>query len=240
MIIKGLVKLSLIDYPKHLAAVVFTAGCNFSCPFCHNRDLVLSSRALPEISKEEVFSFLNKRRGILDGVCVSGGEPTLHADLATFLGEIKGMGYDTKLDTNGTNPKLLKELLKDKIVDYIAIDIKAPLDDRYSKFVNARSSNVADIKDSLTAVSSSGCHFELRTTVVPGFHTSELLKDMIEQVNAIIGVGQAQEVSWYIQSFRPGSCLEPAYNFIQPYKTDELQRLYSNLSQEALLVSLRQ
>ena len=126
MLLKGLQKLTLLDYPGKMAATVFVGGCNFKCPFCHNASLVLGERVsesatLPE---EEFFAFLNKRKNILEGVCVSGGEPTLHPDLPDLLREIKARGFDVKLDTNGTNPEMLSRLIDEGLVDYVAMDVK--------------------------------------------------------------------------------------------------------------------
>ena len=134
MQIGGLQKVSLIDYPGHVAATVFTSGCNFYCPFCHNPELVDRSRNHNKflIGEEEFFDFLTSRQGLIDSVCVSGGEPTLQPDLLAFLGRIKAAGFLVKLDTNGTNPELLREALKKRTVDYIAMDIKGPLE-KYQK-----------------------------------------------------------------------------------------------------------
>lgn len=125
MKILGLQKLTLLDFPGRVAAIVFTGGCNFRCPFCQNSSLVLAPQSVPEISEDEFRQFLRKRRGLLDGICVTGGEPTLHADLPEFLASIKDAGYLVKLDTNGTNPDMLQALLADGLLDYVAMDIKA-------------------------------------------------------------------------------------------------------------------
>lgn len=125
MKILGLQKLTLLDFPGRVAAIVFTGGCNFRCPFCQNSSLVLAPQSVPEISEEEFRQFLSKRQGLLDGICVTGGEPTLHADLPDFLASIKDTGYLVKLDTNGTNPDMLESLLSDGLLDYVAMDVKA-------------------------------------------------------------------------------------------------------------------
>ena len=125
MIIHGLQKLTLLDYPGKVAATLFLGGCNFRCPFCQNSGLVLSPNEEAVIPTEEVLKFLKKRQGILDGICITGGEPTLSPDLKPFIQEIHSMGYLVKLDTNGTNPQLLKELMEEGLLDYIAMDIKS-------------------------------------------------------------------------------------------------------------------
>jgi pyruvate formate lyase activating enzyme len=127
MRIGGLEKFTLADYDDHLSATVFTQGCNFRCPYCHNPELVDAHRFEPPIPEEDVLDFLARRRGQLDGVCISGGEPTLHADLPAFCRRVKALGYDVKLDTNGTNPDMLALLLRERLVDYVAMDYKAPL-----------------------------------------------------------------------------------------------------------------
>jgi pyruvate formate lyase activating enzyme len=124
MQIHGLNKMTLLDYPKHLAALLFLGGCNMRCPFCQNASLVVDPGSQPVISEEELFSYLSKRRNILEGVCISGGEPTLHPDLPQLIERIKVLGYLVKLDTNGTNPDMLKYLVRDHLIDYVAMDIK--------------------------------------------------------------------------------------------------------------------
>ncbi len=128
MVIHGLQKTTLLDYPSKVAATVFFGGCNFRCPFCHNMNLVLHPENEPTLSEEEVLAFLKSRKGILDGVCITGGEPTLQKDLPRFAGKIKDLGYALKLDTNGTNPSMLKSLVKDGLLDHVAMDIKSSPD----------------------------------------------------------------------------------------------------------------
>lgn len=125
MVIHGLQKLTLLDYPGHTACTVFTAHCPWRCPFCHNASLVLEPESQPVIPEEEIFSFLAHRKGLLDGVAVTGGEPTLQRDLPEFLRKIKALGFAVKLDTNGTNPAMLRAILSEKLADYVAMDIKA-------------------------------------------------------------------------------------------------------------------
>ena len=124
MKIHGLNKLTLLDYPGHMACLIFTGACNYRCPFCHNASLVLNPNSQPAISEEEIFSFLQSRKGILEGVCISGGEPTLQADLPDFIRKIRAMGFHIKLDTNGSRPGILKGLLDERMLDYVSMDIK--------------------------------------------------------------------------------------------------------------------
>ncbi len=167
MVLRGLQKTGLLDYPGLLSCTVFTGGCNFRCPFCHNASLVTGGGdILPE---EEFFAFLDKRKGLLDGVCVTGGEPCLQKDLPDFLRRIKEKGYRVKLDTNGSYPAMLSLLLTEGLVDYVAMDVKnSP--DKYP--LTAGKEGVwENVLQSLALLKESGCAYELRTTLVKGHHT---------------------------------------------------------------------
>mgnify|MGYP000118768501 FL=1 len=148
MKVTGIQKLTLLDYPGVVACTVFTAGCNFRCPFCHNAMLVLPEQIDDEcLTDDEVFGFLKKRRGVLDGVAVTGGEPLLHADMPEFLARVKELGYKIKLDTNGSNPELLSEIVKNKLVDRVAMDIKnAP--EEYARTIGLKSFDIAPVERS--------------------------------------------------------------------------------------------
>ncbi len=172
MQIYGFQKTTLLDYPEHVAASIFTGGCNFRCPFCHNSGLVLDFLKEPVILEDEVLSYLKKRRGILDGVCVTGGEPTLQKDLKEFLGKIRELGYKIKLDTNGYRPKVLQELFQEKLIDYIAMDIKASREN-YSLAAGIEKLDISLIEESIKAIQNSGVAYEFRTTVVKGIHKIE-------------------------------------------------------------------
>jgi len=166
--------MTLIDYPGKIAATVFTAGCNFRCPFCHNPELVHGSQLIVHSDKQnkklerEFFEFLKTRQGKLDGVCVTGGEPTLQPDLVEFISKIKKLGFAVKLDSNGTRPDVLRELFEKKLVDYVAMDIKSNLAN-YEKVCETKV-DLERIKDSVELIRNSGIDYEFRTTVVPGLH----------------------------------------------------------------------
>lgn len=202
MIIGGLEKLSLLDYPDHLAAIIFTQGCNFRCHYCYNPLLVLpregedeknkKEKGFPLLSSEDLFLFLRERYGRLDGVVITGGEPTLHRDLPTFIRKIKKIGYDVKLDTNGTNPEILAELIEKKLIDYIAMDLKAPLD-KYAETVGIKMS-CNNLKKSVKIILKSGLPHEFRTTVVPGL----LEKDDFRKMGELIKGAD----NWYLQVFK--------------------------------------
>ena len=193
MIINGLNKLTLLDYPNRTACTVFLAGCNFRCPFCHNAGLVLNAEDCEKIQEEEFFAFLKKRRGILDGVCITGGEPTLRADLPEFIGKIKDMGYLVKLDTNGTNPKMLKRLVDEKKVDYVAMDIKNSLEN-YSKCVGIENYNTDSIVESISILKNGEVDYEFRTTVDAERITEE---DILKIAELLKG-----DSKYYLQQFK--------------------------------------
>lgn len=179
MHIKGLQKVTLLDYPGKIACTVFLGGCNFRCPFCHNGSLVLPDRMGQDVGYDELLAFLDARRGRLQGVCVSGGEPTLHKDLPLLLSEIKARGFEVKLDTNGTDPELLLSLINDGLVDYVAMDIKnSP--DKYLITAGLSADGVAKgaellekVKQSASILMQGRVDFEFRTTLMKELHTVE-------------------------------------------------------------------
>lgn len=192
MTIMGLQKLTLLDFPGKIACTVFTGGCNFRCPFCHNASLVIPSKLGAAMPTEDFFDFLKKRQGILGGVCVSGGEPTLMFDLEEFISRIKSMGFLVKLDTNGSRPAVLKALVEKGLVDYVAMDIKnSP--DMYPKTVGVAGFDVAPILESAEYLMSGAVEFEFRTTLVEGHHT--------EREMQLIGEWLRGAPRYYLQNF---------------------------------------
>jgi pyruvate formate lyase activating enzyme len=170
MKLAGLQKTTLLDFPGKVAATVFTYGCNFRCPFCHNASLV-KGNGTDVLTDADFFAFLDKRRGILDGVCVTGGEPLLNRDIADFIKAIKDKGFLVKLDTNGSNPHLLSELIDSGLVDYVAMDIKnSP--DNYGKTAGVMNFDIQPINDSIDLLMNSAIDYEFRTTVVKELHTA--------------------------------------------------------------------
>ncbi len=220
MLIGGLQKLTLIDYPGKIACTVFTVGCNFRCHFCHNPELIDRAKFNDgEIIEEKVFfDFLESRRGLLDGVCVTGGEPTLHGDLPEFLKKIKALGFLVKLDTNGTNPAMLAALISKKLVDCIAMDIKTSLQkDLYEKVTGA-AVDMENVKKSVAAIMQSGLEYEFRTTVVPGLHSED---DIISLAKEISGAKK-----YYLQQFRGGEKIfNQEYKTVKPYPAEFLKDL---------------
>ena len=177
MQICGLEKMSLVDFDGYVASTVFTGGCNFRCDFCHNSPLVLSHDTIQTIPTDEVLDYLKKRRGILDGVCVSGGEPTLQKDLPEFLEKLKSLGYKVKLDTNGTNPSLIKNLYADNLVDYFAMDIKNDREN-YAKIIGFNSYDTKNVENSVEFLRSLKGAYEFRTTIIDEFHKEENIRNI--------------------------------------------------------------
>jgi len=213
MKIGGLQRISLIDYPKELSAIVFTMGCNFRCPYCHNPELVVGS--VNVINTDIVLDFLKSRVGKLSAVSITGGEPTLHSDLPEFMKQIKSMGYKIKLDTNGTNPDMLKQIIDEKIVDYVAMDVKAPLD-KYSTVVGVKV-NVANIVESINIIKESDIYYEYRTTVVESFLVKE---DIISIAEMIKGAK-----IYYLQRFIPSKTLDSFFLNKKTYNDEDLLQL---------------
>ena len=205
MKIHGFNKTTLLDYPEHLAATIFTGGCNFRCPFCHNGGLVLDPDSQPSIEETEVLKFLQKRRGILEGVCITGGEPTLQPDLEGFISKIKEMGYLVKLDTNGSRPDVLKSLLEKGLLDYVAMDIKASREN-YARAAGLGASMASKrpvsgtpavsekVQTSVELLKNGSIPYEFRTTVVKGIHTPEEFET--------IGQWLAGCRAYYLQAYR--------------------------------------
>ncbi len=192
MEIHGLQKLTLLDFPGNTACTVFTGRCNFRCPFCQNASLVLQPETLAAVPQEDVFAFLEKRRGLLDGVAVTGGEPTLQPDLEDFLRRVKDLGYRTKLDTNGARPDVLRSLLAAGLLDYAAMDIKSS-PEGYARCAGVSESVLGPVSESVELLEASGLPHEFRTTAVKPLHTPEDFE--------AIGRWLAGTERYFIQSF---------------------------------------
>lgn len=172
MIINGFQKMTLLDFPGRVACTIFTAGCNMRCPFCHNASLVTEVDHSLNISEDEILSYLEKRQGLLDGVCITGGEPLLQAGIEDFIAKIKALGYAVKVDTNGCYPENLKRLVENGLVDYVAMDVKNQFA-KYGATVGIKDFDLAPVKESISFLISSGIDFEFRTTIVKELHTVE-------------------------------------------------------------------
>lgn len=189
-IIDGFDKLTLLNYPDKVACTIFTKGCNFKCPYCHNSSLISLDKVNDKY--EEVISYLNKRKGILDGVCITGGEPLIHKSTKDLIKEIKNMGFLVKLDTNGSNPVMLKEVIDEKLIDYVAMDIKNTFD-KYEMTIGCKT-NIDNIKRSIEIIENSNIDYEFRTTIVKELHTIDDIKGIVSMLN--------KKSKYYIQNFR--------------------------------------
>ena len=230
MLISGLQKLTLLDYPGRVACTVFTGGCNLRCPFCHNAGLVLPERVTGDATGvETVLRFLRARRGLLEAVAVTGGEPLLHAALPDFLREIRALGYRVKLDTNGSQPERLRALLEEGLVDRVAMDIKnSPA--LYAKTAGFERLSLTPFEQSKTLLLEGRVEYEFRTTVVKGLHTRESLLDAAEWIRG------AQE--YYLQQFKDsGDLIAP--EGLSPFSADEMHTLRDAVAEIVPNVRLR-
>ncbi len=228
MQIKGLQKLTLLDFPDKTACTVFLGGCNLRCPFCHNASLVLRGGLDEGIPEEEFFDFLEARRGKLGGVCISGGEPTLSHELPVFIRKIKEMGFSVKLDTNGTNPKMLGELIDRGLIDYVAMDIKSSKCG-YGRAVGIPQLDIQNICESIDILRSGRVDYEFRTTVVRELHTKEDMRD--------IGEWLREDEKYFLQSFKDsGDILEGGYS---AYSEAEMKELLSIVKEFIPLAQIR-
>ncbi|NLV50792.1 MAG: anaerobic ribonucleoside-triphosphate reductase activating protein [Clostridiales bacterium] len=193
MLICGFQKLTLLDYPGKVACTVFTGGCNYRCPFCHNASLVLRVREQAAVPEREIFDLLEKRRGLLDGICVSGGEPLLQPGLGDFLGRVRAMGLSVKLDTNGSLPQTLKDLVGAGLIDYVAMDIKSS-PERYPALTGIADTDVSPVLESAAFLMKGSLPFEFRTTLVKELHAREDME--------AIGRWLSGAPAYFLQSFR--------------------------------------
>ena len=222
MKIGGFQKLTLIDYPGRIAATVFLTGCNFRCPFCYSSELVLPEKIKnqPKISEKDFFNFLKERKELIEGIVLCGGEPTISKGLTPLIKKIKKMGFSVKLDTNGSDPKLLKTLIDKKLVDYIAMDIKGPKE-RYNNFSGTKA-DVKKIQKSIDILKEGKVDYEFRSTIVPTLHKRE---DVIEMAKWIRGAKR-----YYLQNFRSEKTIDPKFEKIKPYPQEYLLEIQKAIS----------
>jgi len=225
MILGGLQKTTLIDYPGKIAATVFVCGCNFRCPWCYSSELVLPEkiRNQPKISEKVFFDFLQSKKGLLEGIVICGGEPCLNADLPQFIEKIKKFGYAVKLDTNGSNPEMLAKLIDGKLVDYVAMDIKTNFHHPIPNSQWQIKQYEKEIRESVEILKKGKVDFEFRTTVVPMVHEK---KDFLEIAKWIGG----PNVSYYLQSFRPEKTIDPEFEKIKPYPEEWLLEVQKSIA----------
>jgi len=264
MIIAGLQRNTLIDYPGKIACVVFLAMCNFRCPWCYSSELVLPLKIAnqPRILEQDFFNFLKERKGLLEGVVICGGEPTINKDLPNFIEKIKQLGFFVKLDTNGSNPEMLKDLVRAGFVDYVAMDIKGPVgpnfkfsfdasrriprrvlfnfqsnpNDQIKKTVYEKiigeGVKIEDIVESVKFLKSGAVDFEFRTTCVPGVHQKE---DFLQIADWIGG----ENVKYYLQSFRAEKTIDPEFEKVKPFQEEYLKEIAKEISPYFKVCQLR-
>lgn len=226
MKISGLQKLTLLDYPGKTAVTVFTFGCNFRCPFCHNSGLIEKDSS-ESISEDEVLAFLKKRQGILDGVCISGGEPTMQKDLKDFIAKIKQLGYSVKLDTNGSSPELLNQLIEEKLIDYVAMDIKN-CKEKYSLTAEA-DVDLTKISESVEILKQNKIPYEFRTTVVKPIHEA----DDFEK----IGQWLEGESNYFLQQFEDSESV--LFSGLSAFSQEEMTSIKNILTRYMPNVKIR-
>lgn len=218
MIVCGFEKFSMVDFDGRIACTVFTGGCNFRCPFCHNGALVVGNVKAQEIDMQNVFDYLKKRKGLVDAVCVTGGEPTMHKDLPDFLREVRNLGYATKLDTNGTNPQMLADVIEEGLVDYVAMDIKNSIA-KYPQTIGIDGANLDDILKSVEILKNSGIDYEFRTTVIDEFHTAEDMREIGEWI--------CGSKRYYLQKYKDNEgCISHGYSEVSRQKADEFVKIF--------------
>ena len=225
MKIGGLQKTTLIDYLGKISSTVFLIGCNFRCPFCYSPELVLPEKIKKQIgiSEKDFFTFLKEKKGLLEAVTICGGEPTTNKDLPDFIKKIKELGYVVKIDTNGSNPLMLKDLIKKKLIDYVAMDIKAPIENQKYDRATGVKVNLKNIEESVRILKQNKVDFEFRSTIVPGIHTKE---DVIKIAKWIEG----PKVKFYLQNFNTTKpLLDPSLQKIKPYSKEYLLEIQKEI-----------
>jgi pyruvate formate lyase activating enzyme len=221
MEIKGFIDVSFVDWDGKISSVIFLPNCNFRCPFCHNLNLVLNPEKLDTIPFEYVKKQLDRQRGWTDGVCITGGEPTLHSSLPELCSRLKKMGFLVKVDTNGTNPSMLKKLMKKGLIDYVAMDIKAPLTvEKYSKASGVKAEKMLEnVNESIEILLGSNMDYEFRTTVVPRLHKKEDIKQICHSLTGCR--------KYVLQKFDVSlgkTTINPEFNKLQPFTDEEMQK----------------
>ena len=219
--IKGFLETSFIDWKGHLASVIFTGGCNFRCPYCHNSGLVLTPGSFEDIPPEHVYLTLKKYKNWVEHVVVTGGEPTIHEGLPAFLAELKGRGLRIKLDTNGTNLPMVKRLVADGLVDYIAMDIKGPVEN-YERWCGVETDRVM-IEQSIDFVLEGNVDYEFRMTVVPFLHREEDVYQAVERASTAR--------RFFIQEFRPANTLNPSFAEVRPFSPHKITRIRQTVTE---------
>jgi pyruvate formate lyase activating enzyme len=219
--VKGFIETSFLDWKECLSSVIFLGGCNFRCPYCHNKELVLNHTAMEDIPMEYIIASLRKYKKWIDRVVITGGEPTISMTLFSLIGQLKSEKMHIKLDTNGSNPQVLKGLVNDGLIDYVAMDVKGPVD-RYSRWCGINV-DTRRIKESIEFLLEGNIDYEFRMTVVPFLHRED---DIYETASYV-----QKAKRFFIQEFRPDCTLSPAYARIQPFPPDKIERIRSTVAE---------
>ena len=219
--IKGFIETSFLDWKECLSSVIFLGGCNFRCPYCHNKDLVLNHADMEDIPTEYIITSLRKYQKWVDRVVITGGEPTISMSLFGLIGQLKSENMRIKLDTNGSNPQILKGLVNDGLIDYVAMDVKGPID-RYSRWIGANV-DTKRIRESIEFLLEGTIDYEFRMTVVPFLHRED---DIYEAASYV-----QKAKKFFIQEFRPDCTLSPAYARIRPFSSDKIERIRATVAE---------
>jgi len=219
--IKGFIGVSLVDWDGKVSSVIFLPGCNMRCPFCYNTKLVLQPSQMPTVQFEKIWNYLEKNRGWIDGVVITGGEPTIHKNLPTLCQEIKKLDFLVKLDTNGTNPKMIGELIDKEMIDYIAMDVKAPFSEK--KYSRASGTNttalLANIEQTTQTLLEGGFEYEFRTTLVPTIHEVNDIKEICEKIKGC--------KKYVLQNFRADTeTIDPSFQKLKPFSNGEIESFF--------------
>jgi pyruvate formate lyase activating enzyme len=222
--IKGFIKASLLDWDGKIVSTLYVPGCNMRCPYCQNAELILNPKQYPTISKEEIKNFYLQRKDFLDGICLTGGEPCLYGDLAEFLEDFKEIGAQVKLDTNGTYPEKIRETIGKNVVDYVAMDVKAPLNfESYKKSSGIKDEKLfSKVKESIRLIMNSKIDYEFRTTVVPSLHKE---KDIVDIAKYLKGAKK-----YALQNFQNVNTLDKSFAEIEPYKREKLEKFAKKIN----------
>ncbi|MCK4718696.1 MAG: anaerobic ribonucleoside-triphosphate reductase activating protein [Thermoplasmata archaeon] len=216
LVFKGFIPSSLVDWDGRIVSVLYVSGCNFRCPFCHNSSLVLKPDEVDTIPWDTIKAHLTGHKDFLDGACITGGEPTLHRDLPETMREIRALGMGIKLDTNGTNPDMLASMMDEGLLDFVSMDIKAPLDRRYSEVAGV-DVDLDKIRESIGLLMEGSVGYEFRTTVLPRFHNVRIMEELVAAI-------EGAEI-YAIQNFVPRNTLNPDFEKEKPFSIDELEEL---------------
>ena len=223
--IKGFLETSFVDWGGKVCSVLFLPYCNFRCPYCHNHPLVIHPEQFPSIPWEDILNRLREFQDWIDGVCVTGGEPTFHPDLPRFIRKLKKRGFSVKLDTNGSNPSLLEQLLKAKSIDFVSMDVKAPLDPFSYRRSAGTGVDLQAIQKSIDLLKKGEVEFEFRMTVVPGLHREEEIRSLGQQ----LGVGRR----FILQNFNPDNPLDPTLKHVPPFAPEALKKMQNEIQETA-------